>query len=125
MSVRHATRARPTANDHRQRSRGSSTPVNFEHWPGAHPRAWWYEARVTREEYLAAIIGPALECAPDPAAGMRRAVDGSRALLEAPYSLPGVACGPAGTNSIFGAMASLANDLSHRGLAVVRRVKAA
>jgi predicted transcriptional regulator len=43
-----------------------------------HPRAWWYEARVTREEYLADIIRPALECAPDPAAVMRCAMDGSR-----------------------------------------------
>jgi predicted transcriptional regulator len=38
------------------------------------PRAWWYAARVTREDYLAAIIRPALECAPDPAAVMHRVV---------------------------------------------------
>ena len=43
-----------------------------------HPRAWWYVARVTREEHLAAVIRPALECAADPAAVMRRAVAGSR-----------------------------------------------
>jgi predicted transcriptional regulator len=41
-------------------------------------RAWWYEARVTREEHLAAVIRAALECAPDPAAVMRRAAAGSR-----------------------------------------------
>jgi predicted transcriptional regulator len=38
-----------------------------------HARAWWYEAHVTREEHLAAVILAALECAPDPAAVMRRA----------------------------------------------------
>ncbi len=54
-----------------------------------HPRAWWYEARVTREDYLAAIIRPALECAADPAAVMRRAVGSSRPLIEAPILTAG------------------------------------
>ena len=35
-------------------------------------RAWWYEARVTREDHLAAVIRDALNCAPDPAAVLRR-----------------------------------------------------
>jgi predicted transcriptional regulator len=39
-----------------------------------HTRAWWYEARVTREEHLAALIRLVLEYAPDPGAVMRRAV---------------------------------------------------
>jgi len=37
------------------------------------PRAWWYEARVTRDEHLAAVIRQALDCATDPAALLRRA----------------------------------------------------
>jgi predicted transcriptional regulator len=39
---------------------------------------WWYEARVTRDDHLAAIIRDVLDCAPDPAAVLRRAsLDGS------------------------------------------------
>ena len=38
-----------------------------------HPRAWWYEARVTREDHLAAVVRRTLECASDPTAVMRRA----------------------------------------------------
>jgi predicted transcriptional regulator len=37
-------------------------------------RAWWYEACVTREDHLAAIIRGALACAPDPAAVLRRVI---------------------------------------------------
>lgn len=37
-----------------------------------HARAWWYEARVTREDHLAALIADALGCASDPAAVLRR-----------------------------------------------------
>jgi hypothetical protein len=47
-----------------------------------HARAWWYEARVTREEHLAAVIRAALECAPDPATVMRRAVVGKPPMIE-------------------------------------------
>ena len=36
-----------------------------------HARAWWYEVRITREHYLAALIFEALGCAPDPAAVLR------------------------------------------------------
>jgi len=38
------------------------------------PRAWWYEARITREDHLGAVIRDALDCAPDPAAVLRRAL---------------------------------------------------
>lgn len=38
-----------------------------------HGSAWWYEARISREEHLAAVIRRALDCAPDPAAVLRRA----------------------------------------------------
>jgi predicted transcriptional regulator len=42
--------------------------------PGSgHGRAWWYQARISREDHLAAVIRRALECAPDPAAVLRRA----------------------------------------------------
>jgi predicted transcriptional regulator len=40
--------------------------------PG-HGSAWWYEAHISREEHLAAVIRQALDCAPDPAAVLRRA----------------------------------------------------
>ena len=36
-------------------------------------RRWWYQARITREAYLAAVIAAALDCAPDPAAVLLRA----------------------------------------------------
>jgi predicted transcriptional regulator len=39
-----------------------------------HPRAWWYEARITREDHLAAVIRQALDCAADPAAVLHRAL---------------------------------------------------
>jgi predicted transcriptional regulator len=42
--------------------------------PGAgHGRAWWYAARISREDHLATVIRQALTCAPDPAAVLRRA----------------------------------------------------
>jgi predicted transcriptional regulator len=42
--------------------------------PGTgHVSAWWYEARISREDHLAAIIRQALDCAPDRAAVLRRA----------------------------------------------------
>ena len=35
--------------------------------PGAgHGRAWWYAARISREDHLATVIRQALTCAPDP-----------------------------------------------------------
>jgi predicted transcriptional regulator len=39
-----------------------------------HPRAWWYEARVTREDHLATVVRQTLECASDPTAVLHRAV---------------------------------------------------
>jgi predicted transcriptional regulator len=45
-----------------------------------HPRAFWYQARVTRENYLAGVIGLALCCTLDPAALLRRAGDMARIL---------------------------------------------
>ncbi len=42
------------------------------------PRAWWYKARVSREDHLAAIIRQALDCAADPAAVLRRALPRDR-----------------------------------------------
>ena len=42
--------------------------------PGAgYGRAWWYAARISREDHLATVIRQALTCAPDPAAVLRRA----------------------------------------------------
>jgi predicted transcriptional regulator len=42
--------------------------------PGAgRGRAWWYAARISREDHLATVIRQALTCAPDPAAVLRRA----------------------------------------------------
>ena len=38
-----------------------------------HGRAWWYRAHISREDHLAAVIRQALDCAPDPAAVLRRA----------------------------------------------------
>lgn len=37
-------------------------------------KAWWYQARVTREDHLAGVIGGVLACAPDPAAVLLRAL---------------------------------------------------
>jgi predicted transcriptional regulator len=42
--------------------------------PEGNTRAWWYQARVTREDHLAAVIRQALECAPDPLAVLGRAL---------------------------------------------------
>ena len=39
-----------------------------KHAGGSDTRPWWYQARVTRESYLAAVIAGALDCAPDPVA---------------------------------------------------------
>lgn len=39
-----------------------------------HPRAWWYEARITREEHLATIIRQTLECTSDPTTVLHHAV---------------------------------------------------
>jgi predicted transcriptional regulator len=53
--------------------------------PGGSTRAQWYEARVTLEGHLAAIIREALDSAPDPAAVLRRALaDSSPQDLPAP-----------------------------------------
>jgi predicted transcriptional regulator len=38
-----------------------------------HPRAWWYEARVTREDHLATVIRQTLECTSDPTAVLHEA----------------------------------------------------
>jgi predicted transcriptional regulator len=38
-----------------------------------HGRAWWYAARISREDHLATVIRQALTCAPDPAAVLSRA----------------------------------------------------
>jgi predicted transcriptional regulator len=43
-----------------------------------HPRAWWYEARVTREDHLAAVVRHTLACASDPTAVLDRAVTPAR-----------------------------------------------
>jgi predicted transcriptional regulator len=43
-----------------------------------HPRAWWYEARITREDHLAAAIRQTLECTSDPTAVLHRAVSPAR-----------------------------------------------
>jgi predicted transcriptional regulator len=45
-----------------------------------HPRAFWYQARVTREDYLAGVIGLVLCCASDPVALLWRAEDMARAM---------------------------------------------
>lgn len=37
-------------------------------------KAWWYQARVTREDHLAGLIRGVLACAPDPAAVLLRAL---------------------------------------------------
>ncbi len=54
-------------------------------------RAWWYEARVTREDHLAAVIRDVLHCAPDPAAVLRRAFPA----LVLPSGVPRSAAPPA------------------------------
>jgi predicted transcriptional regulator len=43
-----------------------------------HARAWWYEARVTREDHLAAVVRQTLACASDPTAVLYRAVSPAR-----------------------------------------------
>ena len=43
-----------------------------------HSRAWWYEARVTREDHLAAVVRHTLACASDPTAVLDRAVTPTR-----------------------------------------------
>ena len=43
-----------------------------------HPRAWWYEARITREDHLATVIRQTLECTSDPTAVLHRAVSPAR-----------------------------------------------
>jgi predicted transcriptional regulator len=68
-------------------------------------RAWWYQARVTREDHLAAIIGGALECAPDPTAVLRLVPPAAASRVSLPARLTdagvrdeeGRCCGPAGT----------------------------
>jgi predicted transcriptional regulator len=50
--------------------------------PG-HPRAWWYQARLTREDYLASIIRDALDCSPDPQAVTRQVLPRPRS--QRPY----------------------------------------
>ena len=36
-------------------------------------RRWWYQARISRETYLAGVIAAVLDCAPDPTAVLLRA----------------------------------------------------
>jgi len=45
-----------------------------------HPRAWWYEARITREDHLAAVIRHTLECTSNPTAVLHRAVSPARSM---------------------------------------------
>jgi predicted transcriptional regulator len=42
-------------------------------------RAWWYQARITRDVHLAAVIRQVLECAPNPRAVLRHALAASSA----------------------------------------------
>ena len=57
-------------------------------------RAWWYEARVTREDHLAPVIRDALNCAPDPAAVLRRVSSAHVPALGIPRSAAPRAGGP-------------------------------
>ncbi len=49
-------------------------------------RAWWYEARVTREDHLAAIIVGAPECAPDQTAVLRLALPAASSGVSLPVT---------------------------------------
>ena len=68
-------------------------------------RAWWYEARITREDHLAAIIGGALGSAPDSAAVLSLTFPAASSRVSRPVTHAdagvrgedGRCCEPAGT----------------------------